>query len=225
MMRSTNTLAHLNRRNPSPNRGNGGALTVEHKLENAARFVTTGATRAGQLNRTISEFPHDGEKAAKHSAVRQVISQVNSLLESAKFNASDRRTRSVLNEIETVLRRNNRALHEIGVGFTRDGFMTLDDDKLREAVENGTTDNLFGENSRFLASFSRIAQNVSANPTRHISPQAANHPHFRNVLDHVRNATEQAAQLSQLQNQHQTFSGAAEVNQMIAALLNGSFFS
>jgi hypothetical protein len=156
-----------------------------------------------------------------HSSVRQVISQVNLLLESARNNQTDRRTRSVVSEIENILRRNRRALHEIGVGINQEGFLTLDDYKLREAVANGTTDNLFRGHSGFLSSLSRVAERVSTNPTRHISPQANAHPQFRNILNQVRANTNQNAQQNQLQNQQQVLKSAADVNQLIANLLNG----
>ena len=151
-------------------------------------------------------------------AVRQVISQVNSFLESARENQIDRRTRGVVREIESILRRNRRALSEIGVNMGQNGFLTLDDDTLRGAISKGTTDHLFAPQgrlqSRFLTSLNQISERVSLNPTWHISQQTARMPEFNNILAQVRNSTNQA----QLQNQQQTLTNALDINSLINSL-------
>ena len=152
------------------------------------------------------------------SAVRQVVSQINGLLESARDNQIDRRTRAVVRELESVIRRNRRHLSDIGVNMAQSGFLTLDDDALRSAVSKGTTDTLFRPQGRmqssFLTSLTRIADRVSENPTWHISQHTARLPEFNSILAQVRSNSNQA----QLQQQQQTLNSALDVNSLINSL-------
>ena len=102
--------------------------------------------------------------------------------------------------------------------MSQTGFLTLDDDALREAVSKGTTDTLFRNQGRmqssFLTSLTRIADRVSANPTWHISQHTARLPEFNNILAQIRNNSSQ----SQLQSQQMALTSALDVNNMINSM-------
>ena len=160
------------------------------------------------------------DENAVHMAIRQIISQVNGLLEVARENPGDTRTRNFIRQIEAPLRSARRSLRGMGIEITREGFLSLDDNALRNAVSNGTTDSLFSvTNNRpsgFLSSLSQVAHSMSQNPTRHISPHAARLPAFQSALEIVRNQ----GQTNTNNNTQPSTPSAADIQSWLNSMFN-----
>lgn len=137
------------------------------------------------------------DEVGMRAIMRAIVSQTNSLLETARANGSDNRTRSLVRELEGVLRRSRRDLASVGISMSQDGRLAVDESRFRRASEDGTMARVLGEtgdrSSRFAAQLSRLAGSVAKNPMRHISPSALRLPGFNNALEIVANGGQNAA--------------------------------
>jgi len=128
---------------------------------------------------------------AMQNGIRTMVSHFNSLLETARGNGDDRFTQILIRDLERAARTSNRSLAELGVSVNRNGTLSVDNDRLRESVENGVLERFFGNTNRqsntFLRRLDRIATNVARNPMRHVSPHAARTPGFNAALNAVQN--------------------------------------
>ena len=119
--------------------------------------------------------------------LRTIVGQINSLLETARTNPSDNRTRGLVRELESVLRRSRRDLASAGITMGRDGRLVIDENRFRSSSEDGTAVGIFGMDGRrsspFVTHMSRIAENVARNPMRHVSPSVTRLPGFNNALE------------------------------------------
>ena len=180
-----------------------GVLEMTHEPENAVFRINGGEpiTQAsnevdlgGGLTVTLLKASEESasvregrDEIGMRAILRTIVGQVNSFLETARTNSSDNRTRSLVRELESVLRRSRRDLNNAGISIARDGRLVIDEARFRAASEDGTTANIFGTDSRrtnhFVAHMSRIAENVSRNPMRHVSPSVTRLPGFNNALE------------------------------------------
>ncbi|MCL2203089.1 MAG: flagellar filament capping protein FliD [Defluviitaleaceae bacterium] len=126
-------------------------------------------------------------------AVRQMVNDINALLETARANTNDARTRSLLRSLETQLHISRSSLQAMGI-TTSNGRLTINDNQLRQAAENGMVERFLGTNnnrpSAFVGNLSRLANNVAQNPMRHISSGAARLPGFSATLNALANGQE-----------------------------------
>jgi len=124
-------------------------------------------------------------------AVQQMVDSFNAMLEAAMGNGSDRNTRLVARTLQSATRSSRRALEEIGVQIDRDGFLSVNEARFEEAVQNGRLDRFVrGGNGRrpnnFIARVGRVAADVNRNPMRHVSPRAGTLPGFNEALNAFR---------------------------------------
>ena len=120
--------------------------------------------------------------------LRTIVGQVNSLLDTARTNVGDVRTRNLVRELESVLRRSRRDLQSVGITISQNGRLDINEAQFRTASENGTAAAVFGGDRRqspIITALSRIAESVSRNPMRHISPHVIRLPGFNNALQIV----------------------------------------
>lgn len=129
--------------------------------------------------------------AGIRNAVRDIARQFNSLLETARENSIDNRTRSLARELESVARRNRRQLSDIGISINENGLLAIDEDALNYAIENGTAERVLGETrglqNPFTNALTRITNNIRTNPTRHINSGTARLPGFGAMLQAAAN--------------------------------------
>lgn len=120
--------------------------------------------------------------------LRTIVGQVNALLDTARTNVGDVRTRNLVREIEGVIRRSRRDLQSVGITMSQNGRLEINEQQFRTASENGTAAAVFGGDRRpgpIVSALSRIAENVARNPMRHISPHVLRLPGFNNALQIV----------------------------------------
>ena len=180
-----------------------GVLDMTHEPENAVFRINGGEpiTQAsnevdlgGGLVVTLlkaSEEPatvREGrDEIGIRAILRTIVGQINSLLETARANSSDNRTRSLVRELESVLRRSRRDLASVGISMGTNGRLVIDENRFRAASEDGTAISVFGMDGRrsspFVLHMSRIAENVALSPMRHVSPSVTRLPGFNNALE------------------------------------------
>jgi len=136
-------------------------------------------------------FAPGRDAAGMRTNVRNMVNQFNALLEVARENSSDPRTRSVVRELESVIRRSRRSLEEIGISVNDNGLLTINEAALTTASNNGAIERFLGESNGQRAPFirvvSRITDSLRTNPTRHISPHTVRQPSFHVALNAVAN--------------------------------------
>jgi len=131
--------------------------------------------------------------------VRQMVSDINAFLQIARSNPEDNRTRALVRNLETQLRRNGNALRNIGITTNNHGVLVLDETRLREATESGATGRALGtQNNRpnaFINNLQRTADSVARNPIHHINQRVSRTPGFAAALNAVRNPAAVAQQV------------------------------
>ena len=192
-----------------------GAANVTQYAQHAKFSVNGGDQRTsasndidlpGGLNITLVSASEEAvgivpgrDSAGKQNGVRNVVDQFNALLEAARGNSMDLRTRALASNLESAMRRNRAALQEIGVQISDRGFLTIDSERLRTASESGAVGSFFGADggrpNNFAITLGRIAESVSTNPMRHVSPHAPRMPGFNAALNAATrgNANQQAS--------------------------------
>jgi len=190
--------------------------------ESATNDINLGDGLEVTLRRATEEpvtFSPGRDSAGMRISVRNMVSQFNALLETARENSADIRTRQLIRELESVMRRSRRSLQEIGVTMNpRTGLLEINETALTEASESDAIERFLGESesgrrSPFIAAVTRITDTVRTNPTRHISPHAARFPTFHLALNAVANG-------NTLANEPHTPFDAFMLNDMVGSLFN-----
>ena len=132
------------------------------------------------------------DRFAMRNSVHNVVNQFNSMLEVAHVNSVDRNTRMLIRDLNSAVRSSRRELERIGISIGRDGTLSVNENVLSEAMDNGSLSRFFagGEGrqpSGFISRLGRISESVVRNPMRHVSPHARNLPGFNNAMNAVAN--------------------------------------
>jgi flagellar capping protein FliD len=132
------------------------------------------------------------------NAARNLVNQFNALLEAAWDNSSDRNTRALARTIEGAARISRRGLADIGITVGRDGFLSIDQNRMATAAENGRLERFMtgGENGQpnsFIGRVTRTTDSIIRNPLRHVSNHATRLPGFNAAWTAVRNGQNPAA--------------------------------
>ena len=166
-----------------------GANEISSEARNAVYSVNGGAKQTSQTNNvdlggglnvtfnkasdkdvTISASK-DTEYAK--SEVGDMVKSYNNLFSQAAQMTNDPKAQNLASKMINVSKTYSGSLSSIGIGFDRDGQMTIDSKKLNEAAENGKLEKFFTENSGknygFTNQLSRLADNVSNNTSNFVS--------------------------------------------------------
>ena len=174
---------------------NGETRTSASNNVNLTGGVEATLVSTGEVNVTSG-----GDATGIRNSVRQMVARFNDLLETARNNGADRNTGRLIRDLENTIRRNRRALDEMGVAMNREGVLVINENRLQTAAENGTAQRLLGgTNNRsgsFVSALTRIADSVAANPVNHISRQISRMPTFNSALSMVANGNTNARQQS-----------------------------
>ena len=193
-----------------------GVLEMTHEPENAAFRINGGdpITQAsnevdlgGGLTVTLLKASEESASVKEgrdeigiRAILRTIVGQINTLLETARANPSDNRTRALVRELESVLRRSRRDLASVGISMGQNGRLVIDENRFRAASEDGTAVSVFGMDGRrsspFVAHLTRISDNVAQNPMRHLSPSVTRLPGFNNALEIIASGGNNAANVN-----------------------------
>ena len=107
------------------------------------------------------------------SAVESLVKNYNDLYVEAAQKTNDPKAQKLASKMIDISKTYKSSLSNIGIGFDNDGKMTLDTKKLDAALENGSLEKFFKENSGknygFTNQLSRLADNVSRNTSNYVS--------------------------------------------------------
>ena len=146
---------------------------------------------SGELTITLVEASEDEvtislgkDRIAMQNGARQLINFYNALLEAAKDNASDKVTRKLVLDLEGAVNANRSALRGIGIQFCDDGYLVIDEKKMKAAAEDGTMERFFGSNgsNNFISRLSRLSNDVSKNPMGFVSANTSRFMGFNPAL-------------------------------------------
>ena len=151
------------------------------------------------------------------NGLRQMVNQYNALLETARENSIDRNTQRLVRDLESAIRRNRNSLQQMGISTNKNGYLTIDADKMRTATEDGTVGKVLGSSngrtSAFISSLNTIADNVSKNPLRYINASVTRMPGFNSALIAASGGSGKS-------NQQQSLMDAYYPDDLVSHLLN-----
>jgi hypothetical protein len=107
------------------------------------------------------------------NAVRDLVNNFNALYDLAYDNRSNSRAALLLNQLSGHAQTYINALHEIGISRNERGFLTIDEEKMRTAAENGRLEAFFSSDSGtgsygFTTRLAGIAKRVNDNPAQYV---------------------------------------------------------
>ena len=166
-----------------------GANDVSRAARDAVFSVDGGEKRTSQSNNVdlggglSVTFNKSSEKAVTISAgrdmdfakssVSDLVKSYNDLYIEAAQKLNDPKAQNLATKMINTSKTYLESLSNIGIGFDKDGKMTLDDAKLNAAAENGKLENFFTENSGknygFTNQLSKLADNVTRNTGNYVS--------------------------------------------------------
>ena len=144
--------------------------------ESATNTVDLGGGLSATFNSTTDEAVNvslgaDPERVK--TAVQDFVSSYNELYTAALSNSGDPRAERLASNLLRTARTSMGSLSDVGIGFDGTGRMSINNDKLSEASNNGRLEQFFTENSGRNYGFSnqlqRIADNVSRNPASFVT--------------------------------------------------------
>ena len=132
--------------------------------------IKQGATKLASSLKTLSggaAFDKETGIDRAKSAVNDLVMSYNDIYIEAAKNSSDPKAESLASRLLSVSKTYSGSLSEIGVGFDKDGKMTIDAKKLDKAAESGALEKFFKENSGknygFTYQLGKLAGNISSN--------------------------------------------------------------
>ena len=149
--------------------------TASSNLSNALKELSSPA-----FKKTIETPAQDGGSStiekdlgyAKKS-VENLVKSYNDLYVESVKRSNDSKAQNLAVKMINISKTYSSSLSKIGIGFDYDGKMTIDEAKFNEALENGSVERFFTENSGknygFTNTLSRLADNVSRNTGNYVS--------------------------------------------------------
>lgn len=156
-----------------------GITEVTEEGQNAIFSVNGGADRTSQSNTVYvgngvtATFNSASDEAVNitqgrqtgvsQSAVESLVQGVNNLFSAASQNTSDPKAQGLASRVMNIFSANSTALSEVGIGFTAQGRLSINSDRLNSAFESGRAQDLFGGNQNFgfAAQLGRLADQVT----------------------------------------------------------------
>lgn len=111
------------------------------------------------------------------NAARELVNAFNGLADTAYSN-SDAGAERLGNRLQSIARSYGSSLNKIGVSMNAKGYLTIDEDKMKKASENGDLDNFFKVNNKeglsygFTNRLENVAKKAYDDPTDYLSSSA-----------------------------------------------------
>ncbi|MDL2273732.1 hypothetical protein LJC34_04210 [Oscillospiraceae bacterium OttesenSCG-928-G22] len=166
-----------------------GVSTVTQQAQNAIYSINGGASResltnevslGGGVTATLKKASDEAvsisskkDASTAISKVKDMVDGYNRVLSGVVENGDDERGYRLFSRMLSVSKTYMAELGKIGVEFDADGYMSINDTKIKEAGENGSLERFFtenrGKNYGFTNQLSRIADDVNQNAARYVS--------------------------------------------------------
>jgi len=166
-----------------------GANDVAKAAQDAKYSVNGGETRTSQsntvnlgngINATFVKASDEEVKISRGQNLDIALKQVDNLVKSyndlyseAAQRVNDPKSQNLASRMISTSSTYSSSLSSIGIGFDKDGLMTVDSKKLNQAAENGKLEQFFTENSGknygYTNQIGRLADNVTRNTSNFVS--------------------------------------------------------
>lgn len=166
-----------------------GIGSVTQNAQNAIYAVNGGAEQVSKSNKidlgagvsaTIKKASEEPVKVSAQTdqknainKVREMVNGFNALLDAAEENKTDKGANRLYLSLKGASGTYDASLSRIGVSVSKDGYLSIDADKMQKAADSGDLSKFFenaaGVNYGFAARVSQIAENVSKNPLDFLS--------------------------------------------------------
>ena len=107
------------------------------------------------------------------SSVNNLVKNYNDMYVEALKNAKDPKAEALASRLLNVSKTYSGSLSKVGIGFDKDGMMTINEAQFNKAAENGDLEKFFRENSGknygFTNQLGKLADNVSRNTSNYVS--------------------------------------------------------
>jgi flagellar hook-associated protein 2 len=108
-------------------------------------------------------------QTAMQNAARQMVNGFNKLFETVIDNNDNRRTNALQNRMQGLVKTHGTALAGIGISSNREGFLQINEERMKKAAEDGSLERFFTRNGTqqsfgFANRLSRIADDVDRAP-------------------------------------------------------------
>ena len=152
--------------------------------ESALQYVKNIKSASQGLSKSLTELSGaafkveqdgDTEKAAEKAktAVEGFVKSYNDLYSESAQKQDDPKAQNLASKMVNLSKTYSGSLSSIGVGFDKDGKMTVDSEKLNAAAENGKLETFFtqnnGKNYGFTNQLAKLADNVTRNTSNYVS--------------------------------------------------------
>ncbi|MCL2851492.1 MAG: hypothetical protein FWE20_00440 [Defluviitaleaceae bacterium] len=181
--------------------GNALAMTgvggITQEAQNAAFRVNRGFTGALQTSRSNdvslgfginAQLRETGtvavnmtrDETAQINSMRDMVNNFNALMQSAQDSSTGRGMSRLEQQLTGLVTANSASLSRIGISMNRDGFMQIDQDRMRSAAESGALERFVADGGRggnfgFVNRLARTVDNAIRNPAGQINnPQNNN---------------------------------------------------
>ena len=166
-----------------------GANEVSREGRDAIYSINGGAARTSQTNTVnlgngvSATFKKASEQEVivspgkdtdyMKNAVNNMVKSYNDLYAEAAKRVNDPKSQNLATKMISTSKTYSGSLASIGIGFDKDGRMTVDTKKFDQAAENGKLEKFFTENSGknygYTNQLSRLSDNVSRNTANYVS--------------------------------------------------------
>ena len=150
---------------------NGGpARTSQSNTVNLGNGVSATFNKASEETVTISRGK---DMNYAKNAVEDMVKGYNDLYSEAVQRTNDPKSQNLATKMVNISKTYSKSLSSIGIGFDSSGKMTIDNQKMNQAAENGKLEQFFKENSGknygFTNQLSRLSDSVSRNTSNYVS--------------------------------------------------------
>jgi len=150
------------------------------------------------------------------SAVKDLASNFNGLMKTTKDYGDDKGAKSLRQRMDSIASSYSSSLNQIGITRDKDGYLKVDEDKLKAAYENGNADKYLGDaNSGFTQRLSQLGKSLDSNPDQYVSYKSRNNMEgvsgssYGSGYNSSYNDYLSAYRMSQVNNLSMLFSGSA----------------
>jgi flagellar hook-associated protein 2 len=139
-----------------------------------SNYLKDVGTNSGNLLSSINGLSEATTSDDKVSSIKKIVSNYNDLLGTTD-EISDSGASSLASQLKNASSTYGNSLSNVGISINSDGSLSVDEDTLKTASENGDLDNFLeangdsGKSYGFLNQLQIISQNANDDPTYYIS--------------------------------------------------------
>ena len=149
------------------------ALSYVRNIKSASKGLGNSIQTLSGPAFKIPQDGQDGDKSKVTAAVEDFVKNYNDLYSEAAQKLDDPKAQKLASKMVNISKTYSSSLASVGIGFDKDGKMTINKETLNTAAENGKLETFFtqnkGKNYGFTNQLANLADNVSRNTPSFVS--------------------------------------------------------